>query len=347
MDTDGLQERIGYRFKTAGLLKQALTHRSHGQPNNERLEFLGDSVLNCAIATLLFERFREVDEGDLSRLRAYLVKQQALHKVAQRLTLGDSLVLGEGESKSGGTRRPSILADALEALIGAVYLDGGFETAKDLIGRLYEPELSDADPLTLGKDAKTLLQEELQRNRIPLPVYAVVATHGAAHIQEFEVECVISRLDITVLGTGGSRRAAEQSAAENALQAIEKLGKSKTGGPKKTRKTTKKRAAPKKPAKVRAARSSSNAPTAGGDSSPSASAKVSGGADEAHTNVSETINGSETAGSTDKSPKSDNVSDKSSEKASDKSSGNRKLSPTKSAGNPGPTQKSFDAAEPV
>ena len=259
MDTDGLQERIGYRFSKPGLLTQALTHRSHGQPNNERLEFLGDSVLNCAIATVLFDRFPEVDEGDLSRLRAYLVKQQALHKVAQRLALGDNLVLGAGESRSGGTRRPSILADALEALIGAVYLDSGFEAAKDLIGRLYEPELVDADPLTLGKDAKTLLQEELQQKRLSLPVYSVVATHGAAHNQEFEVECVIPRLDISVLGRGGSRRAAEQSAADAALNALSKVKSPKAS--KKTRKATKKRGTTKKarPASMKSAASGKEA----------------------------------------------------------------------------------------
>lgn len=244
MDTEGLQERIGYRFSDTALLTQALTHRSHGQPNNERLEFLGDSVLNCAIATVLFERFPTVDEGDLSRVRAYLVKQQALHKIAQRLALGENLVLGAGESRSGGTRRPSILADALEALIGAVYLDAGFEAARSLIDRLYEPDLADADPRTLGKDAKTLLQEQLQHNRLSLPVYSVVATHGAAHNQEFEVECVIGRLDISVLGRGGSRRAAEQSAAQAALDALGQVTGPKAT--KKTRKTTKKRASAKK-----------------------------------------------------------------------------------------------------
>jgi len=249
MDIDGLEARIGYRFKNSALLRQALTHRSNGQPNNERLEFLGDSVLNCAIATVLFERFDNVDEGDLSRLRAYLVKQLALHKVAQRLELGQNLVLGEGEFKSGGTRRPSILADALEALIGAVFLDAGFDTAKDLIARLYEPELKDADPLTLGKDAKTLLQEELQRLRMALPVYSVVATHGAAHSQMFEVECVISKMKVRVLGTGGSRRAAEQDAAANALTAVAESEKPKTATRKKARKKSSKRAAAKKKAR--------------------------------------------------------------------------------------------------
>lgn len=212
-----LEQRLGHGFRQQALLRQALTHRSFGQPNNERLEFLGDSVLNCAMATLLFERFPHDDEGDLSRLRAFLVKQQALHKVAQRLELGQMLLLGEGEARSGGARRPSILADALEAVMGAVYLDGGFEAARACIGRLYDPELANANPRTLGKDPKTLLQEALQQRRLPLPAYDVVATHGAAHSQTFDVECVIARLDIRVLGTGTSRRAAEQAAADAAF----------------------------------------------------------------------------------------------------------------------------------
>lgn len=220
MDVEALEQKLGHTFANGNLLKQALTHRSYGQPNNERLEFLGDSVLNCAIAALLFERFPSEDEGDLSRLRAFLVKQQSLYRVAQRLGFGGLLLLGDGESRSGGFRRPSILADALEALIGAVYLDAGFDMARAMIGRLYEPELIAADPKTTGKDAKTRLQEELQRQRLPLPVYSVVATHGAAHSQTFEVECQIPKLEVSVSGTGGTRRAAEQAAAELALEAL-------------------------------------------------------------------------------------------------------------------------------
>ncbi len=224
MDVEALEQRLGHTFANGNLLKQALTHRSYGQPNNERLEFLGDSVLNCAIAALLFERFPSEDEGDLSRLRAFLVKQQSLYRVAQRLGFGELLLLGEGESRSGGFRRPSILADALEALIGAVYLDAGFDLARAMIGRLYEPELAAADPKTTGKDAKTRLQEELQRQRLPLPVYSVVATHGAAHSQTFEVDCQIPKLEVSVSGTGGTRRAAEQAAAELALGALARHG---------------------------------------------------------------------------------------------------------------------------
>jgi ribonuclease-3 len=218
MSLDALQQRLGYVFREPALLRQALTHRSHGQPNNERLEFLGDSVLNCAVAALLYAAFGRIDEGDLSRLRANLVKQQSLYEIAQKLELSPLLLLGEGELRSGGFRRPSILGDTLEALFGAVFLDGGFDAAQAVIASLYGPILKSVDPKTLGKDAKTLLQEYLQGRRIPLPVYAVVATHGAAHNQHFEVECAIPKLGIQVLGGGGSRRAAEQAAAKLALE---------------------------------------------------------------------------------------------------------------------------------
>lgn len=218
-----LQERLGYRFVAAPLLRQALTHRSHGASHNERLEFLGDSVLNCAVASMLYERFGRLDEGDLSRVRANLVKQQTLFEIAQRLDLSGCLLLGEGEQKSGGFRRPSILADTLEAIFGAIFLDGGFDAAQQSIRRLYEPVIRNVDPDTLGKDAKTLLQEWLQSRKIPLPVYAVVATHGAAHNQLFEVECSVPRLGIQVLGSGGSRRAAEQGAAKLALEQAQSL----------------------------------------------------------------------------------------------------------------------------
>lgn len=214
-----LQARLGYRFSRPGLLRQALTHRSHGQPNNERLEFLGDSVLNCVVALLLYDQFGSIDEGDLSRVRANLVRQQTLVDVAQRLELASALLLGEGEVKSGGARRPSILGDTLEAVFGAVLLDGGFDAARDVITALYAPILLNIDPQTLGKDAKTLLQEHLQGRRLPLPVYTVVATHGAAHNQVFEVECSIPKLRVQVTGQGGSRRAAEQVAAKRALEA--------------------------------------------------------------------------------------------------------------------------------
>jgi ribonuclease-3 len=223
MDAQALQVALGYEFSSKGLLQQALTHRSHSGSHNERLEFLGDSVLNCVVASLLFERFAKIDEGDLSRLRANLVKQQSLYEIAQRLELSQCLRLGEGELKSGGFRRPSILADTVEALFGAIFLDGGFDAARNTIRRLYIPVLETVDPKTLGKDAKTLLQEYLQSRKIALPVYTVVATHGAAHSQEFEVECAVPKLSIQVLGSGGSRRAAEQAAAKKALEAAQAL----------------------------------------------------------------------------------------------------------------------------
>ncbi len=216
-----LESALGHTFRDAALARQALTHRSFGQPNNERLEFLGDSVLNCAMAAILFEKFGALDEGDLSRLRSNLVKQQALVDIAGRLGLSRHLLLGEGESRSGGFRRPSILGDTVEALFGAVFVDAGFDAALSVVRTLYDPILRSVDPRTLGKDAKTLLQEHLQAKKLPLPVYAVVATHGAAHSQTFEVECSVPKLSIQVLGSGASRRAAEQVAAKLALEAAE------------------------------------------------------------------------------------------------------------------------------
>jgi ribonuclease-3 len=215
-----LESRLRYEFRNAELLRQALTHRSHSATHNERLEFLGDSVLNCAVAALLFQRFGKLDEGDLSRVRANLVKQQSLYEIAQALNISESLRLGEGELRSGGFRRPSILADTLEAILGAIFLDSGFDAAQTVIKRLYVPILDHIDPRTLGKDAKTLLQEYLQGHKIPLPTYTVVATHGAAHNQQFEVECTVPKLDVKVSGSGASRRAAEQAAAKKALDEV-------------------------------------------------------------------------------------------------------------------------------
>ena len=238
MDIALLQQRLGHTFKSTALLQQALTHRSHSSLHNERLEFLGDSVLNCVVAALLFEKFNKIDEGDLSRLRANLVKQQSLYEIAQRLELSQFLRLGEGELKSGGFRRPSILADTLEALFGAIYLDSGFDAARDVIRAMYVPILQTVDPKTLGKDAKTLLQEFLQGKKIPLPQYNVVATHGAAHNHECEVECLVPKLDIQVFGTGGSRRAGEQAAARLALEAVQLALVKAPAEPKKTRQRT-------------------------------------------------------------------------------------------------------------
>ena len=218
MSASPLETVLGYTFQNKALLELALTHRSHGARNNERLEFLGDSVLGTSISSLLYHRYSKLDEGDLSRVRANLVKQAALADIAQQLNLSQHLRLGEGELKSGGFRRPSILADTLEAILGAIYLDAGFEQAQAVIQRLYEPILNSVDPKTIGKDAKTLLQEFLQAHKMALPTYTVVATHGAAHNQQFEVVCDIEELDIHVQAAGNSRRAAEQTAAKLALE---------------------------------------------------------------------------------------------------------------------------------
>lgn len=222
MQPERLEKALGHRFSAPELLRQALTHRSYGSPHNERIEFLGDSVLNCVVATLLFERFGSLSEGELSRQRANLVRQESLARIARELNLGDTLNLGEGELKSGGARRPSILADALEAVFGAVYLDAGFDAARAAIGRLYQPLIAQLDPRNSGKDAKTSLQEILQARRLPLPQYGLLDTRGEAHAQEFEVECAIPTLGIRSRGIGGSRRAAEQAAAQ---AAIGKVGK--------------------------------------------------------------------------------------------------------------------------
>lgn len=213
MTHEALFSRLGYRFKDERLARQALTHRSYGTPNNERLEFLGDGVLNCAVASLLYKRFPGVPEGHLSRLRANLVNQDSLCRLAANLVLGETLLLGEGEMKSGGFRRPSILADALEACFGAIYLEAGFDAAADVIARLYTPLIEELDPHALGKDPKTQLQEFLQGRRLPLPRYNVIAIRGEAHEQQFQVECVVPELNIRTEGEGSSRRSAEQIAA--------------------------------------------------------------------------------------------------------------------------------------
>ena len=222
MKLDALQQAIGHRFTRPELLQQAVTHRSFGSPHNERLEFLGDSIVNCVIAIALFERFGELREGDMSRLRANLVRQEALYRLADGLKLGDYLRLGEGEMKSGGHRRPSILADALEAIFAAVFLDAGFEGAKAVIDRLYAASLAGLDPARALQDPKTALQEWLQGRRMPLPRYSLADTRGEAHQQEFEVECEIAGLGLKTRGVGVSRRAAEQQSAQRALELLPK-----------------------------------------------------------------------------------------------------------------------------
>ncbi len=217
---EALQTALGYRFSNAWLLQQALTHRSHSTPHNERLEFLGDGVLNCIIAAELYTRFAALDEGELSRLRANLVREERLHQLATELALGDELRLGEGELKSGGFRRPSILADALEALIGAVFVDGGFEAARAVVLKRYRTQLDTLDVKGVDKDPKTRLQEWLQSRKYALPLYSVIATRGAAHDQRFEVECFVREADLRTVGTGTSRRLAEQEAARSAYERL-------------------------------------------------------------------------------------------------------------------------------
>ena len=218
MDLEGLSRSIGHRFGDPDLLLRALTHRSYGTGHNERLEFLGDSVVNCAVALQLYRKFPELTEGELSRLRASLVSQPSLAAIGKAAGLGAHLRLGEGELKTGGSRRPSMLADAVEAVIGAAFLDGGFDAAYGVVEALFRDALQSIDPLTTRKDAKTLLQEHLQGKRMPLPHYSVVATRGEAHEQIFEVACEIAQLEICARGEGSSRRSAEQEAAQKAYE---------------------------------------------------------------------------------------------------------------------------------
>jgi ribonuclease-3 len=218
-----LQQRLQHEFSSPRLLVQALTHRSFSSDHNERIEFLGDSVLNLAVAGLLYEQLGELPEGDLSRVRANLVKQDTLHKVAVALGLPDLLRLGEGEAKSGGQKRPSILADALEAVIGAVFLDAGFDPASALVRRLFKDVEINAQMQAIGKDPKTELQEWLQGRKMNLPIYRVVGTQGAAHKQTFDVECEITEYRRAERGMGGSRRAGEQAAATAMLAFVKTL----------------------------------------------------------------------------------------------------------------------------
>ena len=215
-----LQERLQHQFSNAALLAQALTHRSFSADHNERLEFLGDSVLGLAVADLLYQRLSALPEGDLSRVRANLVKQDTLHHLAVELGLPDVIRLGEGEARSGGHKRPSILADALEAVIGAVYLDAGFNAAEALVQRLFAAVEIKPTMEAIGKDPKTELQEWLQARKLNLPLYRVVGTLGVAHKQTFDVECEIIELNFFERGIGGSRRAGEQAAAAAMLQTI-------------------------------------------------------------------------------------------------------------------------------
>ena len=217
---DALQRRIGHHFADEHLLTRALTHRSFGADHNERLEFLGDAVLSLTVSGLLFERFAGSDEGDLTRVRAHLVREDTLHRVALQLGLPEVLRLGDGEARGGGAQRASILADALEALIGATFLDGGFDAARALVSGLFGEVIQTTDVASWSKDAKTELQEWLQARRLPVPTYRISATRGQAHAQTFEVECVVPALSLTERGEGRSRRVAEQEAARRMLDAL-------------------------------------------------------------------------------------------------------------------------------
>ena len=215
-----LQQRLQHEFSNADLLGRALTHRSFSADHNERLEFLGDAVLNLSVADMIFEKLRSLPEGDLSRVRANMVKQETLHQLAVDLGLPAVIRLGEGEVRSGGKKRPSILADALEAVIGAVYLDAGFGAAQKLVHRLFEALDINPTMAAIGKDAKTELQEWVQGRKMKLPLYRVVGTLGAAHLQSFDVECEINELNLSERGIGGSRRAGEQAAAAAMLHTL-------------------------------------------------------------------------------------------------------------------------------
>ncbi len=226
---EALQRRLGHRFSSATLLQRALTHRSFGADHNERLEFLGDAVLSLTVSELLYERFSGSDEGDLTRVRAHLVREDSLHRAALVLGLPDLLRLSEGEARGGGAQRPSILADAVEALIGAVFLDGGYAGARGMVQSLFGDIIQATEADSWSKDAKTELQEWLQARRIAVPAYRITAIHGQAHAQTFEVECAVAALGLAELGEGKSRRTAEQEAARRMLAALK--ASDQPGGP--------------------------------------------------------------------------------------------------------------------
>jgi ribonuclease-3 len=224
-----LQARLGHRFADAGLLQRALTHRSFGADHNERLEFLGDAVLSMAVSGLLYGRFQGSDEGDLTRVRAHLVREDSLHRAALTLGLPEVLRLSEGEARGGGAQRPSILADAVEALLGAIFLDGGLEPATQLVRQLFGELITGTEADSWSKDAKTELQEWLQARKLPVPAYRIVATRGQAHAQTFDVECAVAALGLAEQGEGRSRRTAEQEAARRMLARLKVSDK--PGGP--------------------------------------------------------------------------------------------------------------------
>lgn len=217
-----LSKRLGYQFSNVEFLQRALTHRSVGSKNNERLEFLGDSLVNFMIADVLYHEYTKLPEGDMSRVRAHLVKGETLAEIGIEYSLSDYLVLGPGELKSGGFRRNSIIADAVEAIIAAVYEDGGLDQCRRLVEHLYQQRLEELDPKKIGKDSKTRLQELLQSYQEPLPEYSIISVNGAAHDQAFTISCYVAKLNTKFEATASSRRKAEQKAAASALKAFEK-----------------------------------------------------------------------------------------------------------------------------
>jgi ribonuclease-3 len=224
-----LQQRLGYRFAQLELLRRALTHRSWGAEHNERLEFLGDAVLSLGVSSLLYARHGGSDEGDLTRVRAHLVREDSLHRAALALAVPEVLRMSEGEMRGGGAQRPSLLADAVEAVIGAVFLDGGYEPAQALVQRLFGEVIQATEAENWTKDAKTELQEWLQARKLPVPAYRITATRGQAHAQTFEVECAVPALGLAEQGVGKSRRSAEQEAARRMLDALK--SSDEPGGP--------------------------------------------------------------------------------------------------------------------
>ena len=227
---EALQGRLGHQFSQPSLLARALTHKSFGSDHYERLEFLGDAVLSLCVSALLYRHFDRSDEGDLTRVRAHLVRQDMLHRLAVQLELPALLRLSEGEAKGGGAQRPSILADALEAVFGAVYLDAGFERAREVVERLFEPLLTESTMDGWTKDAKTALQEWLQGRKLPVPTYRIESTRGKAHEQVFVVVCEVPDLGVQAQGEGTARRSAEQAAAAQALQQLKALPTERTRG---------------------------------------------------------------------------------------------------------------------
>lgn len=219
-ELEALQRRMAYEFADRTLLTRALTHRSRGADNNERLEFLGDSILGFVVAEWLYQNFPDIAEGQLSRMRSTVVRKQTLAGIARGLQLQDALFVGEGEQKSGGANRDSILADAMEAVIGAVYLDSGIDSVKELVSDQFQPALDLLSTNSVYKDPKSRLQEYLQQRGFPVPVYEIVGIEGEAHCQVFEVACSVAGYDQRFLATGLSRRSAEQSAAEKAFSAL-------------------------------------------------------------------------------------------------------------------------------